>query len=81
MLQKYAYALKPGGVFYVSFKYGNFAGMRNGRFFTDLDEEALNTMLESIPELKVVKIYITEDVRADRAGERWLNAFLEKTAI
>ena len=80
MLKKYALALKPGGVFYASFKYGNFSGMRNGRYFTFLDEEALKEMLEDIPELKLVKVKITGDVREDRAGERWLNAFLKENS-
>ena len=78
MLKKYALALKPGGVFYVSFKYGDYSGMRNGRFFTDMNEAALNEMLKDIPTLKLEKTKITGDVREDRANERWLNAFLKR---
>lgn len=78
MLRKYALALKPDGIFYVSFKYGDFSGIRNGRYFTDMDEEAFKEMVNDIPELIVVKSYVTEDVRKDRVGEKWLNVFLRK---
>ncbi len=76
MLQKYALMLNPYGVFYVSFKYGNYVGMREGRFFTDMDEAALNEVLKDIPTLKLERTKITNDVREDRANERWLNVFL-----
>ncbi len=33
-------ALLPAGIFYTSFKYGNFEGERNGRYFTDLTESS-----------------------------------------
>ena len=38
VLQKMANALKTGGVIYTSFKYGDFEGERNGRYFTYLTE-------------------------------------------
>lgn len=34
IIGKYAGALKSGGTFYLSFKYGTFEGMRHGRWFT-----------------------------------------------
>ena len=43
-------AVKKGGVIYVSFKYGAFEGERNGRFFTDLDEERLANVLRASEE-------------------------------
>ena len=32
-------ALKPGGYFYASFKYGTYEGERDGRYFNDFTEE------------------------------------------
>ena len=32
-------ALKADGIIYTSFKYGDYEGMRNERFFTDFTEE------------------------------------------
>ena len=36
VMKKIVLALKEKGVFYTSFKYGSFEGMRNGRYFIDL---------------------------------------------
>ena len=61
---------------YCSFKYGEFEGDRNGRFFLDLTEEKLN---EYITETKfeILEVVVTKDVRTDRS-ERWLNVVLKK---
>lgn len=75
VISKYARALAPGGTFYLSFKLGAHDGMRNGRWFTDLDEPALRTLIAEVPGLRVDRIDITGDVRPGRSGERWLNAW------
>ena len=41
VIRKTEAALKPGGVLYASFKYGDFEGMRGGRYFTCFTEETL----------------------------------------
>lgn len=73
VLHKIARALKPDGLLYTSFKYGNFAGVRNGRFFTDFTEKTLEEMWQEIPELMITKTWITADVRPGREEERWIN--------
>lgn len=70
--------LNKDGVFYVSFKYGDFSGERNGRFFTDYTEDRFNKLLKEIPGLEIERTYISSDVRPGRAAERWLNAYLTK---
>ncbi len=40
VLKKMTKALKPDGIIYTSFKYGDFEGERNGRYFTDFTEES-----------------------------------------
>ena len=72
---KYARALKLGGTFYLSFKLGAHDGMRNGRWFTDLDEPALRALVAEVPGLRVDRVEITGDVRPGRSGEKWLNAW------
>ena len=78
IFRKMCRAIKTNGIIYVSFKYGNFEGERNGRYFTDMTEESMLDLLEGIPELKVEKQWITGDVRAGRGDERWLNMILRK---
>lgn len=70
-------SLKVNGVMYVSFKYGNFEGERNGRFFLDLDEASLRSYLIDT-NLEVIDTLTTEDVRPDKTT-KWLNAILRKT--
>ena len=60
------------GVLYLSFKYGDFEGERGGRFFTDMNEESLKTLIESVGGLTIEKMWLTDDVRVDRV-EKWLN--------
>ena len=72
-------AMKTGGCFYCSFKYGEFSGERNGRFFTDLNEKGLERILASTDGLQIAETIITSDVRKNRENENWLNAILIKT--
>ena len=73
-------ALKTGGTAYISFKYGDFEGYRNGRYFTDLNEERLDKILSSIDHYRIVDMAITGDARPDREHEKWLNVLLQKIA-
>lgn len=70
--------LKPGGCFYMSFKYGDFSGMRNGRYFTDLTEKTLTDLLPGSETIKMEDMFTTGDVREGRTHEKWLNVFLKK---
>ena len=76
VLTKCARALKKDGIMYVSFKYGNFEGIRNGRFFLDLTENSLNTIISKVG-LTVLDMFVTNDVRPDK-NEKWINAIIGK---
>ena len=78
VMQKMVRAVKGEGVIYTSFKYGQFTGERNGRFFTDLDEEGLAKLLKEVGGLEVKELWITGDVRPGRGEEKWLNVLLTK---
>lgn len=78
ILQRISAALKPDGVFYTSFKYGDFEGERNGRYFTDMTEDRFDELLQKIPSLHIIEQYISEDVRPGRSNEKWLNMILRK---
>ena len=71
-------ALKSSGVIYTSFKYGEFEGERNGRYFTDFTIELFNEFIKNIPDLKIEEQWITEEVRPGRRDEKWLNLLLRK---
>ena len=78
VIQKMCIALKDNGVIYTSFKYSNFEGERNGRYFTDFMEDTFREFIKAIPELTVEEQWITLDVRPGRGEEKWLNLILRK---
>lgn len=78
VLKKINRAVKQNGIVYLSFKYGNFEGLRGERYFTDLTEESAMELLKSVPTLHLEKQWISGDVRAGRGDERWLNVVVKK---
>ena len=73
-------AVKKGGILYISFKYGTFEGVRNGRYFTDQTEESLRKILDQVGDLDVISTGITGDARPGREDEKWLNVLLRRRA-
>lgn len=78
VIRKMSAALKDKGIIYTSFKYGTFAGERNGRYFTDMTEETFAEFLDRINSLEIEEQWITADVRPERGEEKWLNLILRK---
>ena len=78
IMRKIWAALKDNGVFYTSFKYGTFEGERNGRYFSDMTEESLSSLLTKVTGFNIEEQWITSDVRPGREEEKWLNVILRK---
>jgi len=78
VLKKMVVALKKGGVIYTSFKYSDFEGERNGRYFSDFTEESFKEYIADCPEITIIDSWITSDVRPGRGEEKWLNLILKK---
>ena len=81
VMNKMSRALKSGGIIYTSFKYGNFEGERNGRFFTDFTIDEFTDFVKDVKEMAIEDYWITGDVRPGRGDERWLNLILRKIAF
>ncbi len=77
VMRRLADALKPGGVWYVSFKYGDGEREVDGRRFTDMDEDDLNTLVSSLTAMEIGEVWLTQDKRPDRK-EIWVNGILRK---
>jgi SAM-dependent methyltransferase len=72
-------ALVPGGVLWMSFKYGTSerrAG--DGRHFTDLDEAGAAALLAEVGGLELLWTKVAGDVRPGREHERWLSIMCRK---
>lgn len=78
VLDKMIAALKKNGIIYTSFKYGDFEGERNGRYFTDFTDKSFKEFIENVADVEMVEYWITGDVRQGRGEEKWLNIILQK---
>lgn len=78
IIKKIWTALKDKGIFYTSFKYGDFEGDRNGRYFTDFTEESFVELIKKSADFDILETWITGDVRPGREDEKWLNVILQK---
>lgn len=74
-----AKSLRRGGVFYMSFKYGDQERFTTARPFTDMNEPLLSTLIEQCG-LAIPEMWTSEDVRPERAGDIWLSAIARKPA-
>lgn len=79
VFRKMLQAMKDGGVIYTSFKYSEFEGERNGRYFTDFTEESFTEYISDLNNMLIEKSWITGDVRPGRGDEKWLNLILRKS--
>lgn len=77
VMQKIIAALKINGVCYLSFKYGDQDRTKDGRLFTDLNEEQAHELLDNFENIQLLKQWITNDNRPDRE-ESWLNVLIQK---
>lgn len=64
--------LRPTGILYASFKYGNGERKKEGRFFCDMNEHGWQLIEEQLDSAKPVMIWQTFDNRVDRQ-EIWWN--------
>ena len=72
-------AVKTGGYIYTSFKYGEFEGYRNERYFTDFTEESFREFISDMTNISIIEEWISSDVRPDRGDEKWLNLIMKKS--
>lgn len=78
VFEKMHTALKSKGVIYVSFKLGNFSGVRtDGRYFVDMTSDLLKNILKNVPGLTFLEEWKTTDLRPENETE-WLNVILIK---
>lgn len=67
--------LLDDGIFVVSFKYGDSERRQGSRHFTDMNEERLAQVVDQLPDLSILKTWLTTDNRPQNATT-WLNAII-----
>ncbi|WP_336797389.1 class I SAM-dependent methyltransferase [Erwinia aphidicola] len=78
VMAQLAKALKPGGVWYLSFKYGSGEREKDGRRFTDMDESGLEEMIGGLSGIEVMECWITGDRRHEKKSETWINMVIAR---
>lgn len=78
ILYKIIRSLKQDGVLYMTFRYGDFEGEQNKRYFTYYRTRDLKELIAQFPELEVIEIKKYNDIREDR-DLVWLHVILKKT--
>jgi len=77
VLKRLKKSLKENGIFYASFKLGDFEGERNGRFFNDFTETTAKNLFENTG-FEIIKTWLTNDARPERQNEKWVNILVKK---
>ncbi|MCK5130331.1 MAG: class I SAM-dependent methyltransferase [Clostridiales bacterium] len=71
-------ALKPGGAFYVAFKYGDMEHTEGTRFFNCYTEDTVLDIFKELEAYKLVTVEVTTDVRPDKLERKWVNCIIQK---
>lgn len=83
LLKRIIRGLKINGIMYMSFHYGDFEGIRDGRYFTDYRGRSLKELIMRQPNVELVDIVKCKDVRVAEASEdtenSWIYAIIRKT--
>ena len=72
VLKKIKRALKPGGIIYASFKYGDGTVFRGERQFSDFTEISIVPLFEQAG-FEIVSNVVGSDSRPGREDEKWVN--------
>ncbi|MCF7919421.1 MAG: class I SAM-dependent methyltransferase [Candidatus Cloacimonetes bacterium] len=73
-------ALKEEGILFISVKYGEFEGEKEGTFFCFYTEEKFEETRFQQAGFELVKYLYTLDKQPGRENEKWLNVYLRKVA-
>ena len=78
ILKKIGQALKPGGIFFLSVKEGDFAGIRSGRYFVDYSRSKISEMIEDVGIFSVEEVWKTADAKGIDSDTKWINLIVRK---
>lgn len=78
ILGKIIDSLTDNGILYMSFQYGDYAGIRNERYYKDYNTKTMKELLSYHKELEIIEIFKTNDVRKEQASKKWINVLCRK---
>lgn len=78
VLGKIGESLKDGGILFLSFKYGDFDGVRNNKYNKYYRTNEIKDILEEYNELTLLKVSKVNDIRQARSDEKWIHVIAKK---
>lgn len=78
VLNKMHQSLKKDGILFMSFKYGDFEGIYEGRYFKYYHRKEIKEMIETIDGLEILKLAKTSDIRPYRQEDTWIHVIVKK---
>ena len=76
IIDKISKSLVKDGVIYMSFKQGDFEGMRDGRYYADYEVSEIKNIIKAHQELEIIDIYTKRRNKYDEHS--WINVFVRK---
>jgi SAM-dependent methyltransferase len=77
ILAKVIKSLKYDGILYMSFRYGEFEGERDGRYYTDYRTKTLKELISRFSNLELIEMQKHGDSRPD-SNNTWIYALVRK---
>ena len=68
-------ALKPNGIFYASFKYGDSDRVQGERYYNDMNEDRIK---ELFSDFEILEIWMSDDALPGRS-EKWVNIIVKNS--
>lgn len=78
-LEKLCHAMKLGGMLYLSMKHGTDEQCIEGRHFTFVDEAALQTLLDTCPELTPLRIWSSTEQCNNGSTQIWVHGLARRS--
>ena len=72
--------LVDGGILFMSFKHGEFSGIKEGRYFPFMDREGISRLLKGITSLEILRLEVSDDVRSELHGQEWISVYCRKVS-
>ncbi len=77
IFDKFIAALKPKGIWYISFKYGEEQTLENGRLFSRFTVKSFEVFIKKFPKLKVLEIWKSKS-NIQNIHNEWLQVLARK---
>ena len=72
-LKRVSRSMKPDGVLYISFRYGDDERTSSGMIYSDYTEDTLDTIINNDAHLRMIEWWISEEARPEKADDLWIN--------